>query len=146
MNGKLAALAYSQVGLETGVSGADPHRLILMLYDGALLALRHAEAHMHSRNVAAKGQSVSKAIQIIEEGLRLSLDRKVGGALAAQLDDLYAYMGRRLLLASAANDPAGLAEVSRLLASLREAWAAIVEPAKAAGGKSPDASRPLSAV
>lgn len=145
MNGTLAARAYSQVGLETGVSGADPHRLILMLYDGALLALRQAQGHLRARNVAAKGQSVSKAIQIIEEGLRLSLDRRVGGAIAAQLDDLYEYMCRRLLLASAANDPAGFEEVSRLLASLREAWAAIAERGRPAGAAAV-AQRPLQSV
>ena len=36
---------YAQVGVETGVAAADPHKLILMLFDGthaALVAARHA--------------------------------------------------------------------------------------------------------
>ena len=40
------ANAYSQVSLETAVQSADPHQLILMLYDGALMALAQAVVAM----------------------------------------------------------------------------------------------------
>jgi len=123
VNYALAAKAYARVGLETGVSSADPHQLILMLYDGAMLQVKKAQTHLQARDIAGKGQAASKAIQIIEEGLRASLDRKVGGVIALQLDSLYEYMCHRLLLANMGNDPIGFAEVGQLLSDLRDAWA-----------------------
>jgi len=117
-----AAKAYAQIGVETGVHAADPVKLVLMLYDGALLAIGDAQRHMTEGAIAAKGQAVSRAISIIDGGLKVSLDTSRGGAIAAQLFELYEYMGRRLLLASLRNDPAGLAEVAGLLRELRGAW------------------------
>jgi flagellar protein FliS len=120
-----AAQAYAKVGVETGVEAADPHRLVLMLFDGALLATVDAKRHMVSGNLAGKGESISKAIMIINDGLRASLDLKVGGALAENLRALYSYMSQRLLLASAQKNPAMIDEVHKLLGELRDAWAAI---------------------
>ncbi len=131
MNHALAAKAYANVGLETATPSADPHRLILMLYDGAILAVRKAQNHLQERNIAGKGEAASKAIQIIEEGLRASLDRDVGGSIALQLDSLYEYMCHRLLMASMGNDPIGFSEVATLLSDLRDAWAGIGEKQQA---------------
>jgi flagellar protein FliS len=119
------AATYARVGIETGVPSADPHRLILMLYDGALVAIARARDAMINRRIAAKGESLSKAIQIVEEGLRASLDRKAGGEIAEQLNSLYEYISRRLLLAGMRNEPAGLDEATRLLGELRAAWQGI---------------------
>jgi flagellar protein FliS len=118
-----AAKAYAQIGVETGVHAADPVKLVLMLYDGALLAITDAQRHMAAGGIAAKGQAISRAISIIDGGLKVSLDTSRGGAIATQLFELYEYMGRRLLLASLRNDPAGLAEIAGLLRELRSAWA-----------------------
>ena len=122
MSSKHAAQAYALIGLETGVAAADPHRLIVMLYDGALAALAEADGHLAARRVADQGAQISKAISIIDDGLRASVDPERGGELARQLLDLYDYMNRRLLLANVRNDRTVLAEVARLLADLRGAW------------------------
>jgi flagellar secretion chaperone FliS len=114
--------AYASVGLETGVQAADPHKLVLMLYEGALVALADAKRHMALRETAAKGRSLSKAIMIIESGLRASLDVKAGGELGERLAALYDYMCDRLLRANLHNRPEIVDEVSRLLGELREAW------------------------
>ena len=127
-----AAQAYAQIGLETGVAAASPHRLVLMLYDGAIKAIADAGAHLATGNIAGKGEAVSRAISIVEQGLKGSLDVPRGGAIAGQLADLYDYMSRRLLLASMRNDTAGLAEVTGLLRELRDAWASIDQPSAAA--------------
>ena len=120
-----AAQAYAQIGIETGVAASSPHRLILMLYDGALAAIHDAGAHLAAGRVGPKGEAVSKAISLIETGLKGSLDVEKGGAIAAQLSDLYDYMSRRLLLASMRNDPQGFTEVAGLLRELRGAWSGI---------------------
>ena len=127
-----AIQAYAKVGVETGVSAADPHDLVLMLFEGAMAAVIDARRHMTGGAVAAKGEAVSKAIMIIDDGLRASLDVDAGGPLAQNLRALYAYMSQRLLLANAKNDPAPLGEVHKLLGELKDAWASI-KPARNAG-------------
>ncbi|WP_426163733.1 flagellar export chaperone FliS [Pseudoduganella sp. R-34] len=114
--------AYAKVGLETGVSSASPHKLIVMLYDGALAAIMTAQTQMNAGNVQEKGKAISKAIRIIDDGLRASLDKEAGGEIARNLDALYDYMSRRLLEANIKNSPEILDEVRGLLADLRDTW------------------------
>lgn len=120
-----AAKAYSMIGVETGVAAASPHSLILMLYDGATQAIAEARRHLDAGAIPEKGRAVSRAIAIIDEGLKGCLDASAGGDIAAQLRELYDYMCRRLLLASLKGDRAGFDEVARLLDELRGAWATI---------------------
>ena len=130
-----AISAYASVGMETGVTAASPHQLIVMLFDGALAAVRLAQQHMQAGTREGKGQAVAKAILILEGGLRASLDLRSGGAIAESLDALYAYMRNRLLKASLDNDLSILEEVRRLLEELRAAWEAIgVERAAVVAG------------
>jgi flagellar secretion chaperone FliS len=114
--------AYAKVGLETGVSSASPHKLIVMLYDGALAAIMTAITQMKAGNIQEKGKAISKAIRIIDDGLRASLDKEAGGEIARNLDALYDYMSRRLLEANINNSPEMLDEVRALLADLRDTW------------------------
>lgn len=120
-----ALSAYSQVGVEVSVAVASPHKLILLLFDGALKAISLAKFNMQNRKIAEKCQAISQAMAIIDEGLKLSLDVKAGGELAENLYALYEYMGIRLLEANLRNDPDALDEVTRLLTEIRGAWAAI---------------------
>lgn len=117
-----SASAYAKVGVETNVSTANPHQLILMLFDGALLSINSAAISMESGDVSAKGTSISKAIEIITYGLKASLDSEAGGDLALRLGSLYDYMCHRLFFANVENNKASLNEVSTLLSDLREAW------------------------
>ena len=117
--------AYKSVAIESMVATADAHQLIALLFDGAIAALSMALAEMGRGNIAGKGQSISKAIDIIENGLRASLDLNAPGDLADKLDALYDYMVRRLLHANLKNDPAALKEVSGLLLEIQGAWAQI---------------------
>ncbi len=117
--------AYAKVGIETGVTSASPHKLIVMLFDGALVSVATAILQMKAGNIPAKGAAISKAIMIIDSGLRASLDKKVGGEIAEGLDALYEYMAARLLQANLKNQVDILEEVHRLLSDLRGAWNAI---------------------
>jgi flagellar protein FliS len=119
------ANAYTSVGVETGVASADPHKLIVMLFDGAIKAVSEAQHHMKTGNIAAKGQAISHAITIIDSGLRASLDKDVGGDIAVNLDALYQYIGNRLLVANLENKPELLDEAIRLLKELKGAWETI---------------------
>lgn len=123
--------AYATVGLETGVAAASPHKLVVMLYDGVIVALLSAINGIKASNVAAKGAALSKAITIIDNGLRASLDRQAGGEIAANLDALYDYMGRRLLEANIKSDAGIVEEIHGLMSDLREAWVQIGEQQEA---------------
>jgi flagellar protein FliS len=128
MNTMTAIRTYHKVGVESGVAAADPHQLILMLYQGALLAIVNAKNGMLRKDIPVKGAAVSQAILIIDDGLKASLNKDVGGELAHNLAALYDYMTNRLLTANLKNDVAALDEVSRLLNDLKGAWE-IIRPA-----------------
>lgn len=119
--------AYNKVGVETGVVSANPHKLILMLFDGAVLAVANAIGQIERNEIAAKGASISRAIDIVSMGLQVSLDKEAGGELALRLDALYDYICDRLLHANVRNDKAALEEVNRLLTELRGAWQEIAD-------------------
>ena len=123
---------YAKVELDSNVTSADPHKLISLLYQGALLAISSAKNQMLHKDIAAKGKSISHAILIIDEGLKASLDENAGGELAQNLSALYEYMSQRLLIANLKNDMAALDEVSGLLCGLKEAWEAIRPGAQSA--------------
>ncbi len=126
--------AYAKVGIETGVTSASPHKLIVMLFDGALVSVATAITNMKAGKISEKGKAISKAIMIIDSGLRASLDKKVGGEIAEGLDALYEYMASRLLEANLKNQVDILEEVHKLLSDLRAAWNAIGDsPAAKAG-------------
>ncbi|MDO8206587.1 MAG: flagellar export chaperone FliS [Gallionella sp.] len=125
MSTSAAISAYNKVGVESGVTSADPHKLISMLYQGALLAIANAKNGMLRQDIPAKGKAISHAILIIDTGLNASLNKEVGGELALNLSALYDYMSQRLLFANINNDMAALEEVSRLLGELKEAWESI---------------------
>lgn len=130
MYGMNAANAYRKVGLETGVIAANPHQLIVMLFDGARTALANARRLLQQGDIPGKGKAISHAIAIIG-GLRGALDMEAGGALAEQLAGLYDHMNQRLLLANLHNDDAQLQIVDGLLDTIGSAWRAI-DPAAAA--------------
>jgi flagellar protein FliS len=117
-----AVSAYQRIGVETGVESADPHKLILMLFEGAQEALAKARIHMQHNEIAEKGQMISKAIMIIDHGLKASLDMNAGGDLAIKLQALYDYMTHRLLVANIQNNTEIVNEVNKLLSELHGAW------------------------
>jgi len=132
MNATTAISAYNKVGIESNVTAADPHKLISMLFQGALLAIANAKNGIMRKDIPAKGAAISKAIAIIGEGLNASLDKKVGGDLAQNLSSLYDYMVMRLVAANLNNDLAALDEVARLLNDLKGAWDSIGQMAAVA--------------
>ena len=133
-----ATQAYKTVGVNTTVDGASPHKLILMLYDGLLRQLRLAKAHMQNGDLGNKASCVSKAISIIDQGLRASLDLQKGGEIAGRLHALYDYAERQLVHANARNDAAVIDEVIALVEPLRAAWHGIgaqVDQGRAGAGR-----------
>jgi flagellar protein FliS len=129
--GKSSLAAYRSVAAHSGIAGADPHRLIVMLMDGALERLATARGLMKNGTGAAeKAQLLHRAVAIIDE-LRNSLNLKAGGDISRNLDSLYDYMCMRIMQANGANKPEWLDEVSRLLGEVRAAWLAMPAQSRA---------------
>lgn len=125
-NAQNALGQYSKMAVHAGVESASPHRLILMLMDGALEKISRAKGFMQRNEIRAKGQQIGWAISILE-GLKASLNKADGGEIANNLEDLYIYMERRLIDANRDNDMRILDEVIALLRQLKEGWEAIGE-------------------
>jgi flagellar protein FliS len=119
--------AYTRVGLDMGVEVASSHKLILMLYDGALLALATALSYLEQGDKLTMSKEIMKASNIIAQGLRDSIASKDGGELADRLAALYDYMNVRLQFANIKGDKKIIEEVSGLLHELRGAWEEIAK-------------------
>lgn len=123
--------AYQKIEKDVSVDTASPHQLIVMLYDGAISAISLARVKIEEGQLEAKGLAISKAIDIISNGLKVSLDLEAGGDIAQNLAALYDYMVRRLVHANLKNQVAALDEVSGLLNDIRSAWIEIKKPSEA---------------
>ncbi|MGC6387188.1 flagellar export chaperone FliS [Ewingella sp. S1.OA.A_B6] len=115
--------AYAQIGVESAVMSATPHQLVVMLFDGARSALIRAGIFIQQGNIAEKGAALSKAINIIDSGLKAGLSREKGNPdLVDKLEALYSYMVQRLLYANLHNDSQAITEVQVLLENIADAW------------------------
>lgn len=117
-----AASAYKRVSADTGVSTANPHQLVVMLFDGLMQSLNAAHGAMERGEIEAKGQAIGKAVRILEEGLKGGLNMAQGGALAKDLNGLYGYAVQRLTLANLHNDRALVTEVIGLIEPVADSW------------------------
>lgn len=124
MNSFSAIQRYSSVKVHSGVEAASPHRLIQMLFEGALERIAQAKGAMQQNNIARKGELIIKAINIVG-GLQGSLNDNQGGDLAKSLDSLYDYIIRRLTQANRENDIEMLNECAKLLGEIKVGWDAI---------------------
>jgi flagellar protein FliS len=120
--------AYAKIGVESAVMSANQQQLVTMLFDGALSALVRARLFLQDGNIEGKGLSLSKAINIIENGLKQGLVEGSGDELTDNLVGLYAYMVRRLLQANLRNDVEAIEEVEGLLRNIADAWKEVAQP------------------
>lgn len=115
---------YQSVGVETSIMDADPHRLIQLLFQGALDSLSMAKGAIERGEIEARNNSLNKVIQIVG-GLRDFLDQEKGGEIAVNLEQLYEYIELRLFEANVKNDVQLVDECSGLLKQISSAWTEI---------------------
>jgi flagellar protein FliS len=114
------------------VAEATPARLVQLMYDQVLLHLATAQGCMGRiqnflplSEVVAKCGAIGKAVRIIGH-LDSTLNMEVGGEVAENLHRLYMYILNRLTQANAENDPHKLAEVVRLITTVKKGWDQLV--------------------
>ena len=111
---------------KTQVTTASKEKILLLLYEGAIRFVRHARVAMNENKIAEKGTNISKATAIVSE-LMATLDFKVGGDLAVELESLYVFMIDKLIEANIKNDPECLDVVENLMRTLYVAWKDVIE-------------------
>lgn len=104
-----------------GAAAGDRVQLVVRITQGALDRIAAARGQIERNEIAAKGESLSRAVRMID-GLRSCLDYERGGEIAVNLAALYDYMMQRLTEANLHNDPRRLDEVAGLLEELRSGW------------------------
>ncbi len=117
-----AASAYKTVSAATSVQGADPHQLVNLLFDALLQSMNQARGALERGDMETKAKALSKAVRILEEGLRGGLNLQEGGELAQQLQAVYAYSVQQLTLANMRNDDALITEVTGLIEPVAQSW------------------------
>jgi flagellar protein FliS len=105
----------------TGVMTADPKRLVIMCYEGAIDSLKLAKKMFIAKDFESKAKAITKAQGIISE-LMQALDFEKGGEIAKNLDAIYNYISRRIIEADITRDLSGLDEAIRILEELKSAW------------------------
>ena len=120
-------MIYRDVSASTSLDGASPHKLVSLLYGALATQIAVARGAIARRDIVEKGRAISHAVRIVEEGLRAPLDLHAGGAIAANLNDLYAYLLQRLTMANLKHDDSALAECGRLVETLSDSWDAIAD-------------------
>ncbi|NRB25137.1 flagellar export chaperone FliS [Shewanella sp.] len=118
--------SYRQVSVDSEIAVASPHRIIQMMFEGALQRIAQSRYAIEHTDPATKGINIGKAIGIIN-GLNNSLNMDAGGEIAANVSALYDFMLRRLSEANINNDVQALVDVSDMLKTIKEGWDAIPE-------------------
>ena len=109
---------------KTNVTTADPKRLVLMLYEGAIDNLKRAKHLLAEGDYEAKSRCIMRAQNMINE-LMCSLDFEKGGQISANLDALYNYCLRRIMHADLKKDLKVFDEIVGILSELLSAWETI---------------------
>ena len=123
MNAHYAMNAYSNTHAHSATADASPHKLIALLLTGAIDRVSQAQGAIERSDIAKRGELIGKAISIVSN--------LQGGEVARNLDALYDYMQRRLVIASRDADPAVLEEVAKLLGEIKAGWDGIASEVEA---------------
>jgi flagellar protein FliS len=121
--------AYKKGNLKQDISTADPHKITLLLMQGALDRLAYGKGCIERKDYEGKSEHLSRASAIIMN-LRDTLDLEAGGEISDNLFALYDFMIQRITDATIQNDLNILDEVINLLLPIKTAWASIPEEAK----------------
>jgi len=122
---KSNASAYSKVGVEAKVHGADAHRLIEIIFEEIIKKLTSAIYMIENSNYSSKGQLLGESITLIGSGLQSSLNLEQGGEISINLNSLYLYCVKLLTEANVENDSSKVAEVLNIISGLKQSWSEI---------------------
>jgi flagellar protein FliS len=119
-------MSPAEVYLQNLVENANPIRLVIMLYDKALLCIDNALEAMEKgledlQNVRTKAENLTRAMDILIV-LRSSLDTEKGKEISKNLDEIYEILIDEIVRANMKNDRETLKKIRAILEDLRSAW------------------------
>ncbi len=114
---------------KTSVESAGRETLLIMMYEAAIRNVKKAIAAAEAKDIAGRGQNIGSAFDIVME-LNNTLDHKVGGDLAKNLEQLYMFMTDQLTKANATGQVKPLQDVLKILEILLSGWREAVEKLK----------------
>ncbi len=114
---------------QTSVLSASREQILLMLYEGAMKFTKLAIQAIENKQIAERGQNIIRAFDIILE-LQATLDHKVGGELAGQLEQLYVFMMDQYTKANIKGDAEPLRANLKVLENLYEGWKGAIDKMK----------------
>jgi flagellar protein FliS len=127
------AAAYRSVRSHGLVAEASPARLVQIMFEQILSHLATAQGCMGRiqgnlplNELRTKCAAMGKALRLIAH-LDATLDMEKGGQIADNLRNLYRYMLNRLTQANVINDADIVAEVARLVTTIKNGWDGIVK-------------------
>ena len=100
-----------------------------MLYEGAIRFTKTAIKAAEEKNIAERGWNIGKAFDIVME-LNNTLDHKVGGEIAMNLEQLYMFVMEQFTKANISGSPEPLRAALKVLENLYEGWVLAVEKIK----------------
>jgi len=109
---------------EANVLTANPLKLVIMCYDGAINSLKIAKDAYLKKDYELKAKALQKTLDILHE-LDASLDMEKGGDISKNLRGLYLFMNQALIEADMKRDLKVFDRIIGLLEELLSAWAAI---------------------
>jgi flagellar protein FliS len=112
--------------LRSQVLNASPERILIMLFDGAIRFIREAIKANKDKNLALKLEKIGRVFNIITE-FSSTLDHKIGGEIAENLDALYQFNLKELGLARRDEGNKHLEFVENFLVEWRETWTEVIE-------------------
>lgn len=116
---------------KTAVESASRERLLLMMYEGAEKFIKRAIVACEQKQIAERGMNIGRAFDIISE-LNNTLDHKVGGEIATNLEQLYFFITEKLTKANISGDVQHLKEALKIVETLHSGWKQAVSELKKA--------------
>lgn len=114
---------------QTSILSASKEQILLMLYEAAIKFTKLAIIATEEKRVADKGTNILRALDIVIE-LQATLDHKVGGELAKQLEQLYVFMIEQYTKANLKGEVEPLKANLKVLENLYEGWKGAIEKMK----------------
>ncbi len=107
--------------LKTGIETANLPKIIAMGYDRIILELEKAIESIEKEDTKSKINSINKSLDVLFT-LKVGLDFEKGGEIAQNLNDIYDFCEKQVMIGNLKNDINKLRDVINLLNTVKEGW------------------------
>ena len=119
------------------ISTASKLQLIVMMYDGVIRYLEEYKKRLKEDDIAGRGLYMSKAQRVISE-LQESLNKKQGGEVSQNLENLYNFISSSLAQSNIDGNSANIDHSITILQNLRDAWSQVMAATPKGNGNGND--------